>query len=90
MSAIEVSRQLGAPFASGRAADRRSDLVKRFLAACRKGTRACHDAFVGPHVRASIAYDDADGARRSTAISRCRIRSDRQPGRTTDLRARMP
>jgi NitT/TauT family transport system substrate-binding protein len=47
----EVSWQLGAVFTSGKTADQRQDFVKRFLGAYRKGTRAYHDAFVGPDGR---------------------------------------
>src|ERR1700722_5420431 len=47
----EVSWQLGAVFGAAKTADEWPDFVKRFLSAYRQGTRAYHDAFIGPDER---------------------------------------
>lgn len=44
----EVPTQGGATVITTKTADQRGDLVRHYLAALRRGTRAYHDAFVGP------------------------------------------
>jgi NitT/TauT family transport system substrate-binding protein len=44
----EVPTQGGAMIVTTKTADKRGDLVQRYLRGLRKGTRAYHDAFIGP------------------------------------------